>query len=88
MNAQLDDDVRSANAGEIQGFRPTDVAVSGDGGIVTLRGNVGGFKQRGAAVEDAKAVTGVYGVVDELMVDLCDDVWDDEIRRVAIQPLI
>jgi osmotically-inducible protein OsmY len=88
MNPQLEDDVRSAIARDSRILDPTDIAVSGDGGIVTLRGNVRSFRQRRAAVEDAKAIAGVYEVVDELVVHLRDDVWDDEIRGAAIQSLI
>jgi osmotically-inducible protein OsmY len=88
MNAQLEDDVRSALARDSRILDPNDIAVSGDGGIVTLRGNVRSFKQRRAAVEDAKEIAGVYEVVDELVVHLRDDVWDDEIRGAAIQSLI
>ena len=32
MNAQLEDDVRSANARDSRVLEPTDIAVSGDGG--------------------------------------------------------
>jgi osmotically-inducible protein OsmY len=88
MNAQLEDDVRGAIARDSRILDPVDVAVSGDGGIVTLRGNIRSFKQRRAAVEDAKGIAGVYEVVDELVVRLRDDVWDDEIRGAAIQSLI
>jgi osmotically-inducible protein OsmY len=88
MNAQLEDDVRSAIARDSRILDPNAIAVSGDGGIVTLRGNVRSFKQRRAAVEDAKDIAGVYEVIDELVVHLRDDVWDDEIRGAAIQSLI
>jgi osmotically-inducible protein OsmY len=88
MNAQLEDDVRSAIERDPRILDPIDIAVSGDGGIVTLRGNVRSFKQRRAAVEDAKKIAGVYEVIDELVVHLRDDVWDDEIRGAAIQSLI
>lgn len=88
MNVQLEDDVRSAIAQDSRILDPIDIAVSGDGGIVTLRGNVRSFKQRRAAVEDAKQIAGVYEVVDALVVHLRDDVWDDEIRGAAIQSLI
>jgi osmotically-inducible protein OsmY len=88
MNVQLEDDVRSAIARDSRILDPIDVAVSGDGGIVILRGNVGSLRQRRAAVEDAKGIAGVYEVIDELAVRLRDDVWDDEIRGAAIQSLI
>lgn len=88
MNVELEDDVRTAIAHDSRILDPIDIAVSGDGGIVTLRGNVGSFKQRRAAVEDARAIAGVYEVIDELVVRLRDDVWDDEIRGAAMQSLI
>ena len=88
MNPQLEDDVRSAIARDPRILDPIDIAVSGDGGIVTLRGNVRSFKQRRAAVEAAKEVDAVHEVVDELVVHLRDDVWDDEVRGAAIQSLI
>lgn len=88
MNAQLEDDVRGAIARDSRILDPVDIAVSGDGGIVTLRGNIRSFKQRRAAVEHAKGVAGVYEVIDELVVRLRDDVWDDEIRGAAFQSLI
>jgi osmotically-inducible protein OsmY len=88
MNDQLEDDVRSAIGRDARILDPIDIAVSGDGGIVTLRGNVRSFKQRRAAVGDAKEIAGVHEVVDELVVHLRDDVWDDEIRGAAIQSLI
>lgn len=67
---------------------PTEVAVAARAGTVTLRGSVGSFRQRRAAVETAEAVRGVRHVEDELRVDLRDHVDDDEIRGAAIQALI
>jgi osmotically-inducible protein OsmY len=64
MTARLEDDVRNAPARDSRTLDPIDIAVSGDGGIVTLRGNVRSFKQRRAVVEDAKEIAGVYEVVD------------------------
>jgi osmotically-inducible protein OsmY len=88
MNTQLEDDVRIAIARDSRILDSSAIAVSGDGGIVALRGNVRSFRQRRAAVEDAKKIAGVYEVIDELVVHLRDDVWDDEIRGAAIQSLI
>jgi osmotically-inducible protein OsmY len=67
-----------------------EIAVSANDGIVTLRGTVERFSQRRAAVQDAKKVTGVYDVDDQLKVDLLgEDVRDDnEIRGAALQALI
>ena len=67
-----------------------EIAVSADGGIVTLRGTVESFRQRRAAVEDARKIDGVYEVFDELKVNLLgsDRRDDDEIRGAALQVLI
>jgi osmotically-inducible protein OsmY len=68
----------------------TEIAVSADGGTVTLRGTVERFSQRRAAVQDAKKIDGVYEVDDQLKVNLlgADRREDDEIRGVALQALI
>ncbi len=67
-----------------------DVAVSADGGVVTLRGTVESFSQRRAATEDARKIDGVHEVDDQLKVNLIGDDRreDDEIRGVALQALI
>jgi osmotically-inducible protein OsmY len=67
-----------------------EIAVSASGGTVTLLGTVERFSQRRAAVDDAKAVAGVYKVHDELKVDLLgsDRREDDEIRGAALQALV
>ena len=69
---------------------PAEIAVSADGGAVTLRGTVERFSQRRAAVADARKIDGVYEVDDELKVSLAgaDRREDDEIRGVALQALI
>src|SRR5690349_8582622 len=69
---------------------PVEIAVSADGGAVTLRGTVERFNQRRAAVQDAKQIEGVYDVDDQLKVSLAgaDRREDDEIRGVALQALI
>ena len=68
---------------------PSEVAVSADGGIVTLRGTVESLRQRRAAAEHAQSVDG-YEVDDQLKVNLidADRREDDEIRGVALQALI
>ena len=80
--ARLADDARIADSAEI--------AVVGDGGIVTLRGTVERFSQRRAAECDALGVEGVYQVINHLKVDLlgADRREDDEIRGAALQTLI
>lgn len=66
---------------------PIEVAVSEQGGTVTLRGSVGSFHQRHAAVQTTKSVRGVRRVEDELWVDLRDHWEDDAIRGAALQAL-
>jgi osmotically-inducible protein OsmY len=68
----------------------TEIAVSADGGIVTLRGSVESLRQRRAAAEDARNIEGVYEVDDQLKVSLrgSDRREDDEIRGAALQILI
>jgi osmotically-inducible protein OsmY len=88
VNTELEDEVRASLALDPRLLEPIDVAVSADGGIVTLRGTVWSFKQRRAAVEDARKIAGVYEVIDKLDVRLRDDVRDDVIRGAALQSLI
>ena len=68
----------------------SEIAVTVDDGIVTLRGTVENFSQRRAAGADVKRVDGVYEVDDQLKVSLigADRREDDEIRGVALQALI
>jgi osmotically-inducible protein OsmY len=80
--ARLEDDPRIADSAEI--------AVAGNGGIVTLRGTVERFSQRRAAEHDARGVEGVYEVINYLKVNLLgvNRPADDEIRGAALQNLI
>jgi osmotically-inducible protein OsmY len=80
--ARLEDDPRIADSAEI--------AVVGDGSIVTLRGTVQRFSGRRAAEHDARGVEGVYEVINHLKVNPrgADRREDDEIRRAALQNLI
>jgi osmotically-inducible protein OsmY len=66
---------------------PIEIAVAADGDTVTLRGTVESFRQRRAAAEDARQVTGVYDVDNQLKVSLLgpDRREDDEIRGTALQ---
>ncbi len=86
---QLADEVQSRIALDPRIPDPVEIAVSGDGGIVTLRGTVESFAQRRAALEDAEATIGVAAVDDELDVDLLGEYRreDDEIRGIALQLL-
>jgi osmotically-inducible protein OsmY len=88
VNRELEDEVRAAIGRDPRIPNSTEIAVSGDGGIVTLRGTVNSFKQRRAAVQDAKRPLGVYEVVDQLEVRLIDDIRDDELRGWILQRLL
>ena len=68
----------------------TDIAVSADTGIVTLRGTVASFSQRRAAAEVANKIRGVHEVDNQLEVNSpsTDSRDDDEIRGGALQLLI
>ena len=67
-----------------------EVAVESNNGFVTLRGTVGSFAQRRAAVDDARKTDGVDDVYDEIKVRLMDDYMreDAEIRGAALQSLM
>jgi len=66
-----------------------EIAVEAYGGAVTLRGTVGSFAQRRAAVADARRTRGVFDVYDEIGVRLMNDDRreDAEIRGAALQRL-
>ena len=68
---------------------PEEVAVAVDDDEVTLRGTVGSFTQRRAAVRDARKVDGVRCVFDELSVRLLDAAQrsDAELRGMALQAI-
>jgi len=69
---------------------PDEIAVSASDGGVTLRGTVGSFAQRRAAVDDTRKTPGVEDVVDDLQVRLLDEYKreDAEIRGAALQALM
>jgi osmotically-inducible protein OsmY len=69
---------------------PKEVAIDVRDGTVTLRGTVESFRQRKAAVELARSVSGVHDVEDELVVDLDprDRHTDEELRGAALQALM
>ncbi|MBV8220423.1 MAG: BON domain-containing protein, partial [Solirubrobacterales bacterium] len=60
------------------------------GDVVTLRGKVETFRERHAAIDDARQVDGVREIDDRLKVELgpMDRREDDEIRAAALQKLI
>jgi osmotically-inducible protein OsmY len=89
-NRQLEADVRRRLERDPRIPAPVEIAVLADGGIVRLRGTVGGFGQRRAAVEDATSTRGVYEVMDDLNVRLenHDRRLDYELRGAVLQTLI
>jgi osmotically-inducible protein OsmY len=89
-NSPLEDDVIGRLEGDPRIGDSAEIAVAGDGGIVTLRGTVERFSQRRAAERDARSVEGVYEVLNHLKVNLLGDERreDDEIRGDALQRLI
>jgi osmotically-inducible protein OsmY len=89
-NSPLEDDVIARLEADPRIADSAEIAVAGDGGIVTLRGTVERFSQRLAAERDARGVKGVYEVLNHLKVNLLgiDRREDDEIRGAALQILI
>ena len=90
INASTEDAVRRVLSLDQRIPDPDQVAVSAEAGIVTLRGTVGSFGQRRAAVHDAANVVGVDDVNDELKVRLLDESRreDADIRGMALQILM
>ena len=89
-STSIEDDIRSALVLDARIPDPSDIAVSVENGLATLRGTVGSFAQRRAAAHDARNVDGVYEVEDELQVRLLDEARreDADIRGVALQALM
>ena len=69
---------------------PEQVAVAFEDGTAILRGTVGSFSQRRAAVSDTRKVEDVYDVDDQIQVRLLnDDRRDDaDLRGIALQILM
>ena len=90
----IDDQVRRDVRAELESDERIpyvdEIAVEANGGEVTLRGTVGSFAQRRAAVADARRTRGVFDVFDELQVRLLsqDQRKDAEIRGAALQRLL
>ena len=82
VTARLDNDPRIPAS--------TEIAVSADGGVVTLRGTVENLRQRLAAAGDAEKVEGVYEVDNQLRIDLLgkERREDDEMHGATLQNLI
>jgi osmotically-inducible protein OsmY len=88
-SSQIEGDVRTQIAGDPRIPYPTEIAVEVVDRLATLRGTVGSFAQRHAAVADARRTAGVEYVEDWLQVRLLDrDRREDaEIRGAALQRL-
>jgi len=86
-NTALGDQVLASIALDPRIPDPIEIAVSANGETITLRGTVESFRQRRAAVEDARDVDGAFAVDDQLKVSLLgsDRREDDEIRGNALQ---
>ena len=65
------------------------IAVSADDGVVSLRGTVGSFREKREAQNDAKSVSGVKGVTNELEVRILtkDRRADADLRGDVLQAL-
>ncbi|MBV9836839.1 MAG: BON domain-containing protein [Solirubrobacterales bacterium] len=88
-DVKIEDDVRGALARDRRIPSPDEVAISSVDGTVVLRGTVGSFSQRYAAVSDARHVEGVYDVEDHLQVRIldADRRADADIRGAALEAL-
>jgi len=88
-NDRVIGDVRTELASDPRLPYSGEIAVESFGDTVTLRGTVGSFAQRRAAVADARRARGVVDVYDELDVRILDrDRREDaEIRGAALQRL-
>ena len=86
----MEDEIRSTLDDDPRIPDPSEIAISAESGLVTLRGTIGSFRQRRAAVSDARALDRDYEVLDELKVRLLDDSTraDADIRGIALQILM
>src|SRR5215831_8881479 len=66
------------------------IAVSADGGVVTLRGTVGSLREKREAMKAAERIYGVAAVTDELLVRIQDEDQreDTELRGDVLHALI
>jgi osmotically-inducible protein OsmY len=87
-NIKIIDEIRAKLDTNPHLHHPAEVAIGEQEGDVTLRGSVGSFQERQAAVQVAKSVRGVRHVEDQLTVDLRNHWDDDVIRGVALQALM
>jgi osmotically-inducible protein OsmY len=69
---------------------PQQIAVAFEDGTAVLRGTVGSFSQRRAAVSDARKMDDVFDVDDQIQVRLLDEDrrGDADLRGVALQTLM
>jgi osmotically-inducible protein OsmY len=90
LSPQIEHDVRRELAADPRIPFPDAIVVEAFGGAVSLRGTVGSFRQRRAAVADARGTKGVVDVYDELQVRLLDDDRraDAELRGEALQRIV
>jgi osmotically-inducible protein OsmY len=88
-SSHIEDAVRTQIAGDPRIAYPAEIAVEVVDRTATLRGTVGSFAQRHAAVADARRTAGVEYVEDWLQVRMLDrDRREDaEIRGAALQRL-
>jgi osmotically-inducible protein OsmY len=88
-HATVEDEIRNALAGDPRIPSPDEVAVSAADGYVVLRGTVGSFSERRAAVGDVRKIPGVEDLDDQLQVRILDDDRrrDSDIRGIALQIL-
>ncbi|MBV8429565.1 MAG: BON domain-containing protein [Solirubrobacterales bacterium] len=90
VDTNIERDIRGALSQDPRIPAPNEVAISSVDGSVVLRGTVGSFNQRRAAVSDTRKVTGVYEVDDQLEVRLIagSQIDDAELRGRALQVLM
>ena len=90
MLTTIEDEIRSALLLDPRIPDADEIAVAAEDGTAILRGTVGSFAQRRAAVKDTRAVDGVFDVDDELQVRLLDESRreDADIRGIALQILM
>jgi osmotically-inducible protein OsmY len=89
-STRIQDHVRNALANDPRIPFVNEIGVEVYGGTVTLRGTVGDYAEKRAAVADARRTRGVDDVYDQLQVRLLDrDRREDaEIRGAALQRLM
>ena len=88
LDISIVDEIRSTLGLDPRISHSNAIAVSEQGGTVTLRGTVGSFRQRSVTVRIARSIAGVRSVEDLLQVDWRDRHEDNEIRGAALQTLM